>query len=150
MATSILTRDYKEFLELLNSHKVNYLIIGGYAVGYHGYVRATVDIDIWVAIEDETAEKMVEIINEFGFQVPNLQKGLFLEKENVVQMGEPPFRIDVLTSISGAEFDECFENRIVDTIDGITVNIIGLKNLKESKKAAGRDKDIVDLKYLPK
>ena len=150
MDTVILSRDFKEFLKLLNSHKVKYLLIGGYAVGYHGYVRATADIDIWIPIDEETAGEMVNIITEFGFPVEILSKKLFLEKENVIQMGVPPFRIDILTSISGVEFPECYQKRVKDLIDGVEVNIIDIDSLRKSKKAAGRDKDNIDIKHLPK
>jgi predicted nucleotidyltransferase len=150
MDMGILTPDFKEFIKLLNSHKVDYLIIGGYAVGYHGYVRATADIDIWIPINTQTAEKMENIVHKFGFDDPKLNKELFLKKENIIQMGKPPFRIDVITSISGVSFEECYPKRIIDKIDGIKVNIIDLENLRKSKKAAGRDKDLVDLKRLPK
>jgi predicted nucleotidyltransferase len=150
MATEILTKDYKEFLKLLNSHKVKYLLIGGYAVGYHGYVRATADIDIWIPIDEPTAEEMVKIIREFGFTVEELKKELFLERENVIQMGNPPFRIDILTSISGVEFSECYPKRIIDIVDGVEVSIIDLESLRKSKAATGRGKDKIDLDYLPK
>jgi predicted nucleotidyltransferase len=150
MDTAILTPDFKEFLKLLNSHKVKYLIIGGYAVGYHGYVRATIDIDIWIPNNIQTAEKMEKIVSEFGFNVDKLRKELFLKADNVIQMGKPPFRIDILTSISGVSFEECYPKRIKDKIDGIKVNIIDIESLRKSKKAAGRDKDLVDLKRLLK
>ena len=150
MDTGILTPDFKEFIKLLNFHKVKYLLIGGYAVGYHGYVRATVDIDIWIPININTAEKMEIIVSEFGFSVSKLNKELFLKEDKVIQMGNPPFRIDILTSISGVNFEECYPKRIIDKIDGIKVNIIDLDNLRKSKKAAGRDKDLLDLKRLPK
>jgi len=150
MDMGILTPDFKEFIKLLNSHKVDYLIIGGYAVGYHGYVRATADIDIWIPINTQTAGKMENIVHKFGFDDPKLNKELFLKEDNIIQMGKPPFRIDVITSISGVSFEECYPKRIIDKIDGIKVNIIDLENLRKSKKAAGRDKDLVDLKRLPK
>jgi predicted nucleotidyltransferase len=150
MDTGILTPDFKEFLKLLNLNKVDYLIIGGYAVGYHGYVRATADIDIWIPINTQAAEKMVKIVLEFGFTDPKIKKELFLEERNVIQMGKAPFRIDILTSISGVTFEECYPKRVIDKIDGIKVNIIDLESLQKSKKAAGRDQDILDLKKLSK
>ena len=79
-----------------------------------------------------------------------LNKELFLKAENVIQMGNPPFRIDILTSISGVSFKECYPKRIIDKIDGIKVNIIDKESLRKSKKAAGRDRDLIDLKRLPK
>jgi hypothetical protein len=90
------------------------------------------------------------IVSEFGFNVEKLNKELFLKADNVIQMGNPPFRIDVLTSISGVSFQECYPKRIVDKIDGIKVNIIDKESLRKSKKAAGRDKDLIDLKRLSK
>src|SRR4030042_4796401 len=140
MDTGILTPDFKEFIKLLNSNKVEYLIIGGYAVGYHGYVRATADMDIWIPRNKQTAEKMEKIVFNFGFSDHKLKKELFLKEENVIQMGNPPFRIDVLTSISGVKFDECFPKRIIDKIDGIKVNIIDIDSLRKSKESAGGEK----------
>ena len=86
-------KDFKEFLRLLNSKKVEYLIIGGYAVGYHGYPRATGDLDIWIAINEQTAMKMVKVLIEFGFDPPELQKELFLKEQKVIRMGVPPMRL---------------------------------------------------------
>ena len=86
-------RDFKEFLQLLNSKKIEYLVIGGYAVGYHGYPRATGDLDIWIAKNEQTAMKMVEVLKEFGFDPPELQKELFLKEQKVIRMGVPPMRL---------------------------------------------------------
>lgn len=148
MATSLLPPDFKDFLRLLNSKSVEYLLIGGYAVGYHGYVRATADIDIWIAIHPENAQKVTEVIREFGFNVEGLSAELFLQESKVIRMGVPPLRIEVLTTISGVDFDECYSERIVDTLDDIEVNIISLRHLKTNKRASGRLKDLTDLEYL--
>lgn len=149
MATSRLPTDFKDFLRLLNSKRVEYLLVGGYAVGYYGYPRATADIDIWIAIHPRNAGKMVVVIREFGFDVEGLSEELFLKEDNVVRMGVPPLRIEVLTTISGVNFDECYRERTTDTLDDIEVHIISLKHLKANKKAAGRLKDLSDLEYLP-
>ena len=141
--------DFKEFLKLLTSHQVKYLLIGGFAVGYHGYPRATNDIDIWVAISKENATRLVAAVKEFGFSVPELSDDLFLQGQKIVRMGAPPMRIELLTSISGVEFEECFEDRIEDTIDGVFVNLINLPHLKANKLASGRYKDLNDLEHLP-
>ena len=149
MATTLLHPDFKEFLRLLDSRQVDYLLIGGYAVGYHGYTRATADMDIWVAIHPGNAEKLVAVIREFGFGVEALSAELFLKENNVVRMGVPPFRIEVLTTISGVHFEECHQARIADTLDGVPVKIINLGHLKLNKKARGRLKDLADLENLP-
>lgn len=141
--------DFKEFLKLLKEHDVRYLLIGGYAVGYHGYPRATEDMDIWVAIHPDNAKKLVSAIKEFGFDDPELKPDLFLQSPKIVRMGYPPMRLEITTYISGVEFDECYRTRIVDTLDEVEVNLIDLENLKKNKKASGRTKDIADVEELP-
>ncbi len=149
MDTIRLPQDFRDFLKLLNSHKVEYLLIGGFAVGYHGYPRATGDMDIWIAATPENADKMVVVLKEFGFNVRELNADLFLKKRQVIRMGMPPIRIEVLTEISGVSFDECYDNRVTDFIEDLRVNIISLEHLKRNKKASGRLKDLNDLEYLP-
>lgn len=141
--------DFKEFLALMKSKSVEYLLVGGYAVGYHGYPRATGDMDIWVAINPRNAEKVVEVLREFGFGLPELSPELFLSEERIVRMGIPPFRLEMFTSISGVSFDECYADRVVDVIDGVEINFINLEKLKVNKRASGRAKDIADLQNLP-
>ena len=145
----VLPPDFKEFLNLLKSNNIRYLLIGGYAVGYHGYPRSTNDMDIWIPIDPKTAEQMVLALKEFGFDTPQLSEKLFLKEKNIVRMGIAPIRIEILTTISGVNFEECFQQRIVDEIDGIEVNIISLKQLKINKKASGRHKDLDDFENLP-
>ena len=149
MATIHLPPDFKEFLKLLNDHKVQYLLIGGYAVGYHGYPRATADMDIWVAIHPDNAGKIVTVLCEFGFDVPELTADLFLQEKQIVRMGVPPIKLEIVTSISGVEFDECYQERITDVLDGVKVDLIDLTHLKINKKASGRYKDLADLENLP-
>ena len=140
--------DFKEFLKLLNSHQVEYLLIGGYAVGYHGYPRATGNMDLWVAIRQNNAEKLVAVLGEFGFNPPQLSADLFLQENQIIRMGVPPMRIELLTTISGVDFDLCYSERIVDVIDNVEVPIINLEYLKQNKQASGRYKDLDDLQYL--
>lgn len=150
MGTSLLPSDFKDFLRLLNSKRVEYLLIGGYAVGYFGYSRATADIDIWIAINPDNARKVAEAIFEFfGFQMEGATSELFLQENKVARMGVPPFRIEVLTSISGVRFEECYAGRVVDILDGVEVNLISLADLKTNKQASGRLKDLNDLEHLP-
>ena len=136
-------------MKLLNANRVEYLLIGGYAVGYHGYPRATGDMDIWVAVNPENAAKTVVALKEFGFDVPELSAELFLRQNQIVRMGVPPMRIELTTTISGVNFEECYAARVVAELDGVKVNLIHLRHLKINKKAAGRHKDLNDLENLP-
>jgi predicted nucleotidyltransferase len=145
----VLPPDFKDFLKLLNDKKIRYLLIGGYAVGYHGYPRATNDMDIWIAMDHENAELMANVLKEFGFDTPQLSKDLFLKEDRIIRMGIAPMRIEILTSISGVKFDECYQKKVVDEIDGIQIAIISLEKLKINKKASGRHKDLDDYEHLP-
>jgi predicted nucleotidyltransferase len=141
--------DFKEFLRLLNEKGVEYLLIGGYAVGYYGYPRATNDIDVWIAIAPNNAERVVAALREFGFDTPDLSVGLFLAPNKIVRMGMPPMRIEISTGISGVDFGECYNERVTAEIDGIIVNVISLRHLRINKRASGRYKDLNDLDNLP-
>ena len=149
MATTRLSHDFKEFLKLLNAHQVEYLLIGGYAVGYHGYPRATADMDIWVALHPANAERIVAVLKEFGFDLPELSPELFLKEWQIIRLGVPPVRIELATTVSGVNFNECYADRLTDTLDDVKVNLISLKHLKINKKAAGRHQDLADLENLP-
>ena len=149
MATIHLPPDFKEFFQLLNSHKVLYLVIGGYAVAYHGYPRATGDIDIWIATSPDNAKRTVQAIKDFGFADPDIFEEIFLKKEQVIRMGVPPLRIELLTTISGVDFKSCYANRIDETIDEVKISFIDLEHLKQNKKASGRHIDLNDLERLP-
>ncbi|MBI5351835.1 MAG: hypothetical protein HZB50_04275 [Chloroflexi bacterium] len=148
MATIQLPPDFKEFLKLLKENEVRYLLIGGYAVSYHGYIRATGDMDIWIAIHPDNAHRIVAVLKAFGFDHPDLSDDLFLHENKILRMGVPPVRLEITTSISGVEFDECYHARVVDELDGVEVNLIDLENLKKNKKASGRLKDLTDFKKL--
>jgi len=141
--------DFKEFLKLLKEHDVRYLLIGGYAVGYHGYPRATDDMDIWVAIHPENASKLVAALQDFGMDDPELRSELFLQKPKIVRMGFAPLRLEISTTISGVDFEDCYAERVVEILDGIEVSLIDLENLKRNKRASGRSKDLADLENLP-
>lgn len=107
------------------------------------------DLDIWVAVSPPNAMRIVKVFREFGFDFNELNEDLFLKENKIIRIGEPPLRIEVMTSVSGVDFDACYQQRIVDTIDGIQVNFINLENLKTNKLAAGRHKDLNDLENLP-
>jgi hypothetical protein len=149
MATIRLPPDFKEFLRSLNTHKVEYLLIGGYAVNYHGYPRATADMDIWVAVHATNADRIVAALREFGFDLPDLSAELFLQEWRIVRLGTPPLRIEIATTISGVDFGECYAERVEDILDDVPVNLINLKHLKLNKKASGRHQDLADLEHLP-
>ncbi|MEO8435416.1 MAG: hypothetical protein ABI596_11020 [Pyrinomonadaceae bacterium] len=144
-----LPKDFKEFLSLLSVHGVEYLLIGAYAVGYHGYPRATKDLDIWTAITPDNAARLVTCLKDFGFDTPDLSTELFLQEHNVVRMGLEPNRIEILTSISGVNFVDCYPLKVTAILEGIEVNIIALEDLKVNKRASGRLKDLADLENLP-
>jgi hypothetical protein len=149
MATVNLPPDFKEFLQLLSAYQVEYLLIGGYAVAYHGYPRATADMDIWIALHPQNAEKVVAALKAFGFDLPELSPALFLKEGQIIRMGVPPLRIEIATSISGVRFDECYAARVIAILDEVEVSLISLPHLKVNKKAAGRHKDLDDLENLP-
>jgi hypothetical protein len=132
----------------LNSKEVEYLVVGGYAVGYHGYPRATGDLDIWISMNDKNALKMVNALKEFGFDIPELKIGMFLEKEKIIRMGVPPMRLEIITTIDGVGFEECFQNRVIADFESFKVNIISKSDLLINKRASGRPKDLVDYSKL--
>ena len=149
MDAPLLTDDFREFLRLLDAQRVEYLLIGGYAVALHGYPRATVNLDIWVRVEPDNATRIVAALREFGFDSPLLAEQLFLLPDQIVRFGVPPFRIELLTSIAGVEFDACRGRAVLLEIEGLTVPVISLGDLKINKRAAGRHKDLADLEHLP-
>lgn len=144
----MLSQDFKEFVSLLNKHDIEYLIVGGYAVGVHGHPRYTGDLDVWINPTMENAKKMVDVLDDFGFSSFNLTEADFVQAGNVIQMGYPPFRIDILTKIDGVEFADCYPNRTVIQYDEVTLNIIGINELRKNKQSSGRLKDLDDLMNL--
>lgn len=124
-------------------------MVGGYAVGYYGYPRSTGDIDLWVAIHPDNAQKLVRVLQEFGFASAGGDTTLFKQPGKVIRMGVPPVRIELLTGVSGCDFAECYALRTHGILDGVEVDIISLQHLKKNKRAAGRHKDLNDLENLP-
>jgi predicted nucleotidyltransferase len=148
-AKQTLPDDFREFLRLLNDLEVEYLLIGGYAVGYYGYPRTTADMDIWVALSADNAGKITTVFDRFGMVSDQVSAALFMNPGNIVRMGLPPMRIEVLNQIDGVQFDDCFEKRTDAVIDGVPVKLISLPDLKANKLASGRHKDLDDLEHLP-
>src|SRR5436309_1520620 len=130
MATIQIPQDFRAFLKLLNSYHVEYLLVGGWAVGYYGYVRPTNDIDVWIAAHPRNAKSIVSALKEFGFDVPILSPALFLKENQIVRMGVPPFRLEILTTISGVSFDECYAERKQEVFEAVSVDLISLRHLK--------------------
>jgi len=105
-------------------------------------------MDLWIAIEPENARSLLDVLSEFGFAADTLEPGLFLQEGKIVRMGVPPLRIEILTTISGVSFAECYRDRVLGRIDEVDVPIISLHHLKANKKASGRFKDLSDLEHL--
>ena len=143
-----LHRDFKEFLRLLTENEVEYMVVGGYAVGSYGYVRATIDLDIWIRPEKSNAEKVITVLNQFGF-TQAFSAESFLDPKKLFRMGVPPVRLELLTSLSGLEFESAFANSVMREIDGMSLRLIGLGDLKTNKRETGRQKDLADLENLP-
>ncbi|MDO8545186.1 MAG: nucleotidyltransferase [Opitutaceae bacterium] len=132
----------------LNARGVEYLVVGGYAVGYHGFVRATGDLDVFVRSSPQNAESLLAAFKDFGFDVPELTPAVFLEPGKIVRIGVPPLRLEVMNEISGVTFDDCFGKRAEEVIDGLRVCFIDRESLLLNKRAAGRPKDLADVEAL--
>jgi hypothetical protein len=143
-----MNQDFREFIQSLNDNQVRYLVIGGYAVAFHGYPRYTKDLDIWIEPSPENASNLVKALEQFGFGSLNLQISDFLTPDQVIQLGYPPNRIDLITTPSGVTFEDCFAAKIEVIIEDLVLNFIDLENLKQNKKATGRLQDLADLENL--
>ena len=144
--------DYKELLQLLNESDVDYLIVGGFAVMKYGEPRYTKDLDIWVRNSTANALRLVEALKRFGAPLEHdgITAATFADKQIVYQIGIAPVRIDILTQITGVEFDKAWANRFPSTFFGIPVNFISHSDLESNKMALGRTSDLEDLKRNPK
>ena len=150
MDPSHLSEDFRDFLKCLNDAGVDYLLIGGHAVAFHGYVRPTTDMDIWIALDKSNAEKAVDAIRAFfGTALDGLSPEWFLDPEHVSRFGSRPNMVEILTQIDGGEFAEAFKRRVQVEMDGVPTNMIALEDLKQNKRASGRNKDLADLDNLP-
>jgi hypothetical protein len=124
------------------------VIVGGYAVAYHGHPRYTKDIDVWIWIDPDNASRVVKTLVDFGFESLGLKESDFLETDTIIQLGYAPNRIDLIMGVPGVEFRECYEKRDVTEIDGVNLPFIDLENLKKAKKASGRLQDLADIENL--
>lgn len=149
METMQLPEDFSDFLRLLDAHEVEYLLVGGYAVAYHGYPRPTQDLDIWIACEPDTAARIVRVLHAFGFDDPKVDAETFLDPQRLVRLGAPPMRLEILTSVTGLTFTDSYQRAERTQLDGVLVTVISLDDLRRNKRAAGRAKDLADLEELP-
>ncbi len=148
MDTIQIPPDFKEFLSLLNSNDVEYLLIGGFAMGAHGYPRTTQDIDVWIERSSDNAKRTLKALREFGFDPPSEIESRLLREDQIIRMGLPPFRIEILTTISGVAFADCYARRQMRQIDDLTISVIARTDLIANKKASGRPKDLSDVATL--
>lgn len=147
MATTRIPPDFKEFLKLLVAHDSRFLLIGGYAVNAFGYVRNTVDMDVWIASDQDNQNRVILALREFGF--PDATVALLAEPDAMLRMGVPPLRLEVVKLIAGVDFEDCWTRRIFLDDGDLSIPMISLDDLKRNKPAAGRPKDLLDLQELP-
>jgi hypothetical protein len=145
-----LNENFIEFINLLNTHKVKYVLVGGWAVIFEGYSRTTGDIDFLIEMSEENADQILNAIKEFWGSTIGFEKADFLKTDNVVMMGRPPFRIDILTSISGVSFEEVYNNSRIYKEEDFEVRCIHINELIRNKKSSGRFKDLADAEMLEK
>jgi hypothetical protein len=143
-----LEEDLREFVELLNALNVRYIVVGAFAVAYHGRPRFTADLDLFIERSHENAERLVQVLERFGFGGLNLSIDDFLQEDQVVQLGIAPNRIDLLTFLSGVNFQDAWATREQGEIEGLTVPFISREMLKRNKAATGRSQDLADLEHL--
>ncbi len=141
-------QDFKELLELFNAHRVKYVIVGGYALAFHGAPRYTGDIDLLIKPDQENAQKVLNALKDFGFAALDLSNDDFSSPEKVVQLGVPPVRIDIVTSITGLTWEQIAPNRITGTYGEVPVYYIGKQEFIANKKAISRHKDLADIEAL--
>ncbi len=140
--------DFKEFLELLNKHQVEYLIVGGYALAFHGVPRFTGDIDIFIYANPENAERVLKALEEFGFASSDLTAEDFTSSNKVIQLGTPPVRVDIITSLTGISWEEVIKSRVPGNYGGVPVYFISKSDFIKNKRAIGRMKDLADIEAL--
>lgn len=144
----VLNKDFREFIESLNSNNVKYLIVGGYAVGLHDYPRYTKDLAIWLLVSEENADHIINALEQFGLSNIGLKKEDFLKTDEFIQIGYPPNRIDLFLSCDGVDFNTCYKSRLEIITDGLKINFIDLENLIKNKKTSGRLQDLADVDNL--
>ncbi len=152
MSNQTFNKDFLDMLKLFRDNNVRYMIIGGYAVGAHGYARATKDIDLWIDPTMQNASKVLSALKEFGYPVEyyNINHDTLIDTSNIIQIGVPPRRIDIMSGPEGIDFETAWGNKCSTYIDNVLVYYIGLKDLIIQKAISGRDRDKLDIKNLIK
>ncbi len=143
-----LNPDFLDFITLLGQRSVEYVIVGGYAVGFHGFPRYTGDIDFFVSINEENAEKLLQVLDDFGFGGIGIEREDFLKPSFVVEIGREPRKIQILTGIDGVSFQECLQSAVECEYLERKLRFIGFDALVRNKKASGRPKDLIDVEAL--
>jgi len=146
----MLNSDYKDMLQVLLDNGVKFLLVGAYAMGVHGYPRATGDIDIWVEPSAQNSERVYRSMAAFGAPLHEIDETTFAKPGIVFQIGVAPRRIDIITTISGVGFDDAYQQRQIVEMEGLSITILSLGNLIKNKRATGRDKDRLDADQLEK
>lgn len=141
-------QDFKELLQFFNAHKVEYVIIGGYALAFHGVLRNTGDIDILIKSDQDNAQKIMDALDAFGFGDVGISSSDFLLPEKVIQLGVPPVRVDITTSITGVNWEHIAANKVSGTYDDVPVFYISKQDFIANKKALGRHQDLADIEAL--
>ena len=146
----MLNEDYKEMLQILLNNEVKFLIVGAYAMGAHGYPRATGDFDIWVEASAENSKKIYKSLSEFSVPLFNITEKVFAEKGIIFQIGVAPRRIDIITHIDGVIFEEAYKTKELIEVESLKIPFISKENLIKNKQATSREKDKIDVNYLKK
>jgi hypothetical protein len=149
MDTIPLLPDFLDLLRFLNEEKVNYLVIGGMAVNFYGYHRATGDLDLWVAVDEVNQDRLAAALQKFGFSTRAVARRPLLQKPKFIRIGQPPLRVEIHSEIAGVDFEACVSNAEHCQIQGVDIPFISLIDLRQNKRAAGRTKDLADLEALP-
>jgi hypothetical protein len=145
---TMLSQDFKEFIKLLNKYKVKYLVVGGYAVAFHGHPRYTKDLDIWIESSIDNATNLLKALDEFGFGSLGLSLEDFLAANQIIRLGSPPTRIDLLTTAPGVDFETCYHSRVSTPIDETQVEFMDIENLRLNKLSVGRSQDLASTENL--
>ena len=146
----ILAQDFEDFVRLLNTYEVKYMVVGGYALAFHGKPRHTGDLDIWINISEENAERMLKVLKDFGLSSMGFEKDDFLKPGYITQIGYPPLRIDILNNIDGIEFNDAVQNMQRVSLDDFEISYIGLSDFIKNKQASGRSQDLADIMEIQK
>ena len=142
--------DFKKLLSILEKHNIRYLVVGGYAVMRYTEPRFTKDLDLWISIDKENSKAVFQALKEFGAPLKDLTPEDFMHEDYFYQMGNPPFRLDIMMSIPGLTFNQAWENREYVQIEHINIPFISKNDLIKTKEASGRDQDLIDVKKLRK